>query len=105
MADYSLECRNPACGWNGFNGHSPGCTVPLESAQRQRELKEKHDKEDAEGRAYWEALPKEQMFAELKALEEQIKAARALERKRNYAYDVLRSNWQLRNYLDYRKTD
>ena len=102
MADYRQECRNPACGWNGFNGHAPGCPVPLESAQREKALRDKHAREDAEGRAYWESLPEEQMFAELNDLERQIKAARALERKRNYAYDVLRSTYRLRTYLDQR---
>ena len=104
MADYRLDCSNPACNYNGFNGHVDGCYNLAVSLQMAKERKQKQEQEDAEGRAYWSDLAQEQMFAELKTLEDEISTAEKLRIKRNYAYDILRDKYLIQKYFDYRKT-
>jgi hypothetical protein len=104
MADYRQSCANPACGYTGFSGHVDGCYVVAQSIAREKARRAEEKRLDEEGRAYWSVKSEEEFFAELKALEDEISAAEKLHIQRNFAYDVLRDQWLLRKYLDYRRT-
>jgi hypothetical protein len=103
MADYRQSCRNPACSYTGFSGHSPGCPVPYEAAQRERERKAAEAKEDLAWKDFFADMSETEIFEYVAHCEDEIAKVAKFERRLRRARDYMNRNYLGRNYLDWKR--
>lgn len=103
MADYRQFCANPACGYNGFNGHSPGCPVPAEQDAYRKELQRRRDEEDAAWRNFFDGMSEESLFQYAADAQKGMEDARKYELRWNRVREYMQRKYKLSRYLKSRR--